>query len=1201
MADITLSKAVRSNLLNLQSTADSLSKTQEKLATGKKVNSALDNPNNFFTSSALNSRAGDLASLLDSTSNGIKTIEAADNGLSAITKTVETLQATARQARQDKSFKAQSFSIDESATGSLSFKGGAVGNSAVNIGIQADEVPAVTSSVAPSGVYTPPQAANQSLLNSTADYSAPPAAVQSEITSGAVYTAPTAATAAEINATAYDAPDAAVQSVVVADKAYDAPAAAVQSTLTTGVFADIDVSAAPTDSVTFDVSLGGTSKTITLDQNGAGAGGPGGDFVYDIEEAVDEINHQLQSASGGGALGVTASVDGNQIVLTADAAGSDSVAISTFVENGAAAFGTLDDNAGTQALTASANFAPIDLTNDAGDGLNFEVSLNGESHSISLTRADDGDADNILSSTEALVKINADLAGSGIAATEAGGKLVFTATDTDSTANISIGEVTLVEGGGAGTSNASIADIGAAEGETTSVTGSVNGAAAETRSVTIEHTTSGGATTTVDVALDSTHDTAEKAADAINTALAGAGGAIAADYASGKIKASQVGGELKISGAEDGTNSVDVGGANTDVFDTFGTGRPADVATGVEAVDRTFSINDGSNSYDVTLTADNAGTAAEAAQAIRDQIAGSSLTVEVGDFGGGTDNVVNITGSADGSDSVTFANHSVTGDNDQALVFGGGRADETAIAGTTNSVTIGDGSNTLTVELTQANAGDAAAAIATINTAIANDADLAGKIKAEAGVTSNNINLVGTAEGTTTPSITPGTGANATFGAGFLPATVAQSSERTVQIGTDNGSGVETLDIKLTDSDNDVTAAVATINAAIAADTRFAGKVTAEVNGNRIDLKGQADGSNDVSVVSDPANATFGVGAAPASAASTAVNREITIGDGTNSIDVTLTSANAGDAAAAAATINAAIAGDTDLAGTIQASASGGELTLTGNSDGTNSVSASGANVTDVFGSSRVTTSGAERKHEAKTVDALVAEINNHADLEGKVRASNDNGKLRIENLSTEDLDLGGVSSTSGKVDGSSGEAEVGGNTVRKGLVNQFNELRNQLDKLADDASYNGINLLRGDKLKLTFNETATSTIEIQAKDSSGAKTSVDVNTLDIDAATNSLFDDDDQIDAQLNKLGDALNVLRSHSSDFGSNLSIVQNRQDFTKEMINTLETGAANLTLADTNEEAANLLALQTRQQLSSTALSLSSQADQAVLRLF
>ena len=67
----------------------------------------------------------------------------------------------------------------------------------------------------------------------------------------------------------------------------------------------------------------------------------------------------------------------------------------------------------------------------------------------------------------------------------------------------------------------------------------------------------------------------------------------------------------------------------------------------------------------------------------------------------------------------------------------------------------------------------------------------------------------------------------------------------------------------------------------------------------------------------------------------------------------------------------------------------------------------------------------------------------------------------------------------------------IGGNDVRKNLAKQFNDLRDQLDKLADDASFNGINLLRGDKLKLTFNETGTSTIDIQAKDSDGNATSV--------------------------------------------------------------------------------------------------------------
>src|SRR6478609_2337519 len=143
MSDVNLSKAVRSNLLSLQSTAAQMAKTQERLATGLKVNSALDNPTNFFTASALNSRAGDMANLLDSMSSGIKTIEAADNGLKSITKTVESMQSTLRQARQDKSFKTTSFAVDSAAAVAgvtsnatakqISVSGGAVGTTPVKI------------------------------------------------------------------------------------------------------------------------------------------------------------------------------------------------------------------------------------------------------------------------------------------------------------------------------------------------------------------------------------------------------------------------------------------------------------------------------------------------------------------------------------------------------------------------------------------------------------------------------------------------------------------------------------------------------------------------------------------------------------------------------------------------------------------------------------------------------------------------------------------------------------------------------------------------------------------------------------------------------------------------------------------------------------------------------------------------------------
>ena len=87
----------------------------------------------FFTAASLNSRASDMANLLDSMSNGVKTIEAADNGLSAITKAVESMQSTLRQARQDKSFKTESLAIDPAVMGDISFTGGAVGTTPVDI------------------------------------------------------------------------------------------------------------------------------------------------------------------------------------------------------------------------------------------------------------------------------------------------------------------------------------------------------------------------------------------------------------------------------------------------------------------------------------------------------------------------------------------------------------------------------------------------------------------------------------------------------------------------------------------------------------------------------------------------------------------------------------------------------------------------------------------------------------------------------------------------------------------------------------------------------------------------------------------------------------------------------------------------------------------------------------------------------------
>ncbi|MBY0364390.1 MAG: hypothetical protein K2X45_20990 [Phreatobacter sp.] len=101
MSDIVLSKGIRGNLLSLMSTADLRDRTQFRLSTGKKVNSALDNPGNFFSAAMLNSRATDITNLLDGIGTAIKTLEAADNGIRSIVRVVENAQAW-RARRRDR-------------------------------------------------------------------------------------------------------------------------------------------------------------------------------------------------------------------------------------------------------------------------------------------------------------------------------------------------------------------------------------------------------------------------------------------------------------------------------------------------------------------------------------------------------------------------------------------------------------------------------------------------------------------------------------------------------------------------------------------------------------------------------------------------------------------------------------------------------------------------------------------------------------------------------------------------------------------------------------------------------------------------------------------------------------------------------------------------------------------------------------------
>ena len=172
--------------------------------------------------------------------------------------------------------------------------------------------------------------------------------------------------------------------------------------------------------------------------------------------------------------------------------------------------------------------------------------------------------------------------------------------------------------------------------------------------------------------------------------------------------------------------------------------------------------------------------------------------------------------------------------------------------------------------------------------------------------------------------------------------------------------------------------------------------------------------------------------------------------------------------------------------------------------------------------------------------------------------------------------------------------ADASSQAIRANLVSQYNNVIAQISNTAQDASFNGINLLNGDTLKLTFNETAKSTLSITG-------VTYNANGLglaNLTAGTD--FLDNASANKVLNALSAASTSLRTEASALGSNLSVVQIRQDFNKNLINVLQTGSSNLTLADPNQEAANSQALSTRQSIAVSALALANQSQQSVLQL-
>jgi flagellin-like hook-associated protein FlgL len=200
--------------------------------------------------------------------------------------------------------------------------------------------------------------------------------------------------------------------------------------------------------------------------------------------------------------------------------------------------------------------------------------------------------------------------------------------------------------------------------------------------------------------------------------------------------------------------------------------------------------------------------------------------------------------------------------------------------------------------------------------------------------------------------------------------------------------------------------------------------------------------------------------------------------------------------------------------------------------------------------------------------------------------------------------------------------AAAGGATDVSSYQSQYNAILKEVKTLIEDSGYQGINLLNGGKLTVTFDENRVHSLAVQG-DSVTAKLSEGTGVKafkwkangdgDISWAASAAHgdpEDDDYVPAKsladavsesLDAISKGMEYLRDYTSKMGNNYSIIQTRQDFTQSMIDVLETGSDNLILADMNEESANYLALQTRQQLAINSLSLASQSAQSVLKLF
>ena len=281
--------------------------------------------------------------------------------------------------------------------------------------------------------------------------------------------------------------------------------------------------------------------------------------------------------------------------------------------------------------------------------------------------------------------------------------------------------------------------------------------------------------------------------------------------------------------------------------------------------------------------------------------------------------------------------------------------------------------------------------------------------------------------------------------------------------------------------------------------------------------------------------------------------------------------------------------------------------TVTGNYSGTLTTGAQIASTSgsatrfragDVVTVSDGTTTATYTAVNGDTVQTFLDTINNTANL--KIDASlNSDGEIVFVSTEAVNITIGatmngaGGATLSTVIGHTAGTTSYTANATRTNLAAQFNSLRTQIDQAAQDAGFNGINLLGGSSLTLTFNETGSSQMTV-------AGSTITSANLSLSASTNNWRNDSD-VNAALSAISSAIDSLEATTATFSSMATVISARSEFNSTMIDTLNTGADLLTANDSDEDSAMLLALQTRQQIAATALALVQDSQATALKLF